>query len=140
MHVGLATKPRKLTLGVVAMALLRLGDGRFFTEAFEENRHCLAIAEGVEGLNGTVAGEKGAGFGDQARVEHFGTAAIEAVIERSSRRVQANAQQAKSGERVAGQDLGHGLSSGDTNFDRADELRRVVGMDAFGRCGIEARE
>jgi hypothetical protein len=46
--------------------------------------------------------------------------------------VESDAQEAKAGEWIAGEDLGHGLTRGETDFDGADELRHVVGMDALG--------
>ncbi len=100
----------------------------------------LTVAERVERLDGPVAGEESAGFLDEAGGEHLGAALIQPLIERGAGRVEADAQQAEAGEGIAGQHLRHGLARGEADLDGADELGRVVGVDARGRCGIEAGE
>jgi len=63
-------------------------------------------------------------------MEHFGAALIEAVVKRGSWWVEADAEESEAGEGVASEDLGHGLTRGETDFDGADQLGRVVGVDA----------
>ena len=99
--VGLAAKPGELALGVVAMALLGFGDGVFSLTPLEENGLRLTVAERVEGLDGSVAGEERAGFFDETGGEHLGAALIEAVVESGARRVEADAEEAEAGERIA---------------------------------------
>ena len=58
------------------------------------------------------------------------------MIERGARRVEADAKQSKAGEGIARQGLRlehlrHGLTGGETDFDRTNELGRVVGMNAL---------
>src|SRR5579863_8611982 len=134
MDIGLAAKPGELSLGEVAMALLGGGYRSFFGEGSGDDGKGLFVAEGVERLDGAVAHEQAAGFFNEASGKHGGGAVVEALIKLRARRVEANAQQAESGEGIAGHDLREGLARGDTDFDSADEFGRVVGVDEIGRA------
>ena len=83
MDTGLAAEPGELAFGVVAMALLGFGDGDLFTDALEENRLRLTIAERVQNLDGPVAGEESACFLDETGGEHGGAAVVQTVVETS---------------------------------------------------------
>lgn len=142
--VGFAAKPGELTLGVVSMPLLSgfhcVGQTRF-TSCYSEG---LAVAEGVEGFDGAVACEEAAGFFDEARGEHGGTALVEAFVESDAGRIEADAEEAEAGERIVsgfgGEDLREGLARGEADFDRANEFGCVVGVNASGGRRVEAVE
>src|SRR5215831_16591316 len=104
MHVGLAAEPGELALGVVAVALLGFGKGDFFAYAFDEERQCLAISERVKRLDSTVAGEESTGLLNESRCKHRSTPFIQALIKCGAMRIEADAQKAETGERVAGED------------------------------------
>ena len=64
-------------------------------------------------------------------------------VERGAGRVEAEAQDAVAGERVAAgccHCCGDGLAGGEGDLDGADELGRVVGVDQGGGGGVEAGE
>ena len=68
---------------------------------------------------------------------------IDALIESGSIRIEADTQDAVSGEGIAGlliEECAHGLASGETDFQSTDELGCVVGVNACGGGGVEARE
>ena len=104
----------------------------------------MPVAERVEGFDRAVAREEGAGFFDEAGGEHGGAARVEAGIELGTRRVEADAQKTKAGERVvllfAGKNFGHGLAGGEADLDGADQLGCVVGVNARSGCGVKAGE
>ena len=78
-HAGLTPEPGQLSLGVVAMALLRGLDGGLKGQGSGQNGGGLAVTERVKRLDGTVAGEQGTGFFDETRGEHGHGAVVEAV-------------------------------------------------------------
>ena len=90
-----------MAFGVVAMALLGLGDGFGLAEDAVDGGEGLSVAEGVEGFDAAVLGEEGAGFFDQAGLEHDFGAMIEAVVEELARRVEADTEEVKAGEWIA---------------------------------------
>ncbi len=141
--VGFAAEPGELAFGVVAMALLGGGDGFFAGEFGGENLAGLAVAKGVENGDGrAVAGDDGAGLLYEAVCEHGGGACVDTVVERGSRRVESDAQDAVAGEGIAsclpcGAD---GLAGGEADLDGADELGVIVGVDARGGYGVESVE
>ena len=105
-----------------------------------QHAQCLVVAEGVERLDGAVAREEAAGLFDEAGGEHGGGTLVEALVKFLARRVEADAQQAEAGQGIAGHDLRERLACGNADLDGADELGRVVGVDARGGGGIEAGE
>jgi len=140
MDIWLAAKPGELSLGEVAMALLGGGDGGLFGEGSFDYGDCLAVAEGVKRLDGSVSCEKAAGFFNESGGKHcFGTQ-IEALVKLRSRRVEADAQQTEAGEGIACHDLRKRPARGDTDLDGANELGRVVGVDSRGGCWVETGE
>ena len=90
-----------MAFGVVAMALLGLGDGFGLAEDAVDGGEGLAVAEGVEGFDAAVSGEKSAGFFDQAGLEHGCGAVIETVVEELARGIQADTEEVKAGEWIA---------------------------------------
>ena len=48
MRLRFAAKPRHLSFGIVAMALLGFGDGDFFADVFEQNGKRLSVSERVQ--------------------------------------------------------------------------------------------
>ena len=64
--VGLAAEPGELALGVVAVALLGGATASSRWSLAAQDGEGLPVAEGVEGFDGAVAGEEGAGFIDEA--------------------------------------------------------------------------
>ena len=96
-NIGFAAEPGELAFGVVAMALLRGGDGFGFGEGAVECGEGLAVAEGVEGFDATVLGEEGAGFFDEAGGEHGRCAVVNAVVELVAGWVEADSEEAEAG-------------------------------------------
>ena len=79
--VWFAAEPGELAFGVVAMALLRGGDGFGLGEGAVDCGEGLAVAERVQGFDAAVLGEEGAGFFDEAGREHGCCALVDAVVE-----------------------------------------------------------
>ena len=97
--IGFGAEPGSLAFGVVAVALLGLGDGGFEGELVAQDGGGFGVAEGGEGAAvRAVAGDEGAGFFDEAYVEHHGGALVDALVEEGSRRSEAEAEDAVSGE------------------------------------------
>ena len=101
-HVGFAAEPGELALGVVAMALLGLGDGLLAGEFVLQDCGGFRVAERGEGAAvGAVAGDEALGLFDEAAVEHGGGALVDAFVEARAWWVEAEAQDAVAGEGVA---------------------------------------
>lgn len=142
MHLRLAAKPGHLAFGVVAMALLRCGDGCRFGERAAQNCHCLPVSQSIQRPDGTEAIDQRTGFSEQALGEHTRGSLVDASVKLWSRRVEADAQKPEAGERLAplGEQLRHGATRGQRNLQGADELGSIVGMDAAGSRGVQACE
>ena len=97
----LATKPGELAFGVVAMALLGGGDSFVEGELLVYDSERLAVAEGVESFDWAEAVEERAGFLNEAVVEHLGGTEVDALVQGGAGRVEADAEEAVTGERVA---------------------------------------
>jgi len=141
--VRFPAKPGELTLGVVAVCLTGCGDGFGFGEFAAQDGAGLAVAEGIEG-GGRVAifAEESAGFFHETVGEHLRGARIDAGVEIRAGRIESDAEDAIAGERVASRfpGLGERLAGSEADFDRADELGLVVGVDAPCGGGIEAMQ
>ena len=101
----------------------------------------LAVAEGIKGGWGVaILRDEAAGFFDEAVGEHLRCASIDAGVEIGAGWVESDAEDAKAGEGIASRFPGFGerLAGGEADFDGADELGLVVGVDALGGGGIEA--
>src|SRR5258708_28934377 len=84
------------------------------------------------------------GFFHQAVVEHLASPLIDALVERGAVRIEADSQNAKALQRVAPllPQFGHSLARPtlprlQTDFDGANELWRIVGMNLVRRFVIE---
>jgi hypothetical protein len=140
---GFTAKPGELALGVVAVALGGGGESFGLGHRAAEDGAGLAIAEGVEGAGGVaVTGKKTAGFVEEAAGEHLSGASVEAFVESGTGRIEADAEDAVAGEGIAAglPGIGERLAGGEADFEGADELGLVVGVDARGGGGIEAAE
>lgn len=142
MDVGLAAEPRHLALGVVAVPLLGGGDGLVAGELVFEEVSGLAVAERVQRTHAAIVPEERLRFFDEALVEHRGGAAVDTFVEGLAVGVETEAEDAEPGEGVAAvlPKLGHGAASGEADFDGADELSGIVGVNSFGGRAIHARQ
>ena len=141
--LGLAAEPCDLALGVVAMALLRLGDGLFAGELAAQDGRGLGVAErGERAAVAAVALDEAFGLFDQAAVEHRRGALVDAFVEQRARRIEAEAQDAVAGEGIAAllPLLGERLLCGERDLDGADDFGDVVGVDGCGCGRVEAGE
>src|SRR5216683_304977 len=142
-HLGFAAEPGELALGVVAMALLGLGDGLLKGEFVAQDGGSFGGAEGGEGAAvRAVAGYESRGFFDEAAVEHGGGALVNALVEEGTGWVEAEAEDVVAGEFVASllPLLGEGLFGGEGDLDGADDFGDVVEVDGCGGGGVEAGE
>ena len=142
-HVRFAAEPGELALGVVAVALLGLGDGLLAGEFVFEDGGGFGVAERGEGAAVfAVAGDEAFGLFDEAAVEHGGGALVDAFVETCAWRVEAEAQDAIAGEGVAAllPLLGERFFCGEGDFDGADYFGDVVDVDGCGCGWVEAGE
>jgi hypothetical protein len=140
---GIFAEPCELAFGVVAMALLGLGDGLVAGDLAAQDGDGLGVAErGERATVDAIAFDELRGLFHQAAIEHLGGAVVDAGIELGAGRVETEAEDAEAGERVAAllPLAGDGLARGEGDLDGADELGRVVGVDLDGGGGVEARE
>jgi hypothetical protein len=136
---GVFAEPCELALGVVAVALLGLGYGFVAGDFVAQDGDGLRVAErGEWAAIEAVAFDEESGLFDQAAVEHLGGAVVDAGVEVGARRVETEGEDAEAGERVAGllPLAGDGLAGGEGDFNGADELGCVVGVDERCGCGI----
>src|SRR5580700_7544660 len=138
--IGFFAKPGDLAFSVVAMGLAGGCDGFGLGDFAAKDGAGLSVAEGVKGAGGfSVLGDEGAGLCDEAGCEHGFRAGVDAVVERGTGRVEADAEDAIAGQRVSpgGPGAGERLAGGEADFDGADEFGVVVGVNARGCGGIE---
>ena len=98
---------------------------------------CFGVSERGEGAAAfAVAGEEAFGLFDEAAIEHGCGALVDAFVETGAGWIEAEAQNAIAGEGVAAllPLLGERLICGERDFDGADDLGDVIGVDG-GRCG-----
>jgi hypothetical protein len=150
-HVGLAAEPGELAFGVVAMALLGMGDGLLACELAAEDGGCFGVAQGGEGAaGGAVTSDEAFGLFDEAAAEHAGGAVVDALVEAGAGRVEAEVEDAVAGEGVAtllpldcdGSTAAGAerLACGEGDFDGANDFGDVVGVDGGGGGGVEPGE
>lgn len=140
---GFAAEPGELALGVVAMALLGLGDGFVAGEFIAQDGDGLGVAEGLQGTAVVaVAFDELRGFFDQAVLKHGGGAEVDAFVELRAGRREADAEDAVAGERVAAvlMGFGDGAAGEQRDFERADDLGEIVGVHLGGAGGVELCE
>ena len=141
--VGLTAKPGELAFGVVAVGLASGGDALGFGGFATQDGASLAVAKRIEGAGCfAVLGDESAGFVDEAVGEHRGGAGVDAGVKAGPGRVDSDAEDTIAGERVAAgfPCLGERLAGCEADFDGADELGLVVGVDARSGSWIETAE
>ena len=100
-HARFAPEPGELAFGVVAMALLGLGDGLLPCQVVLQDRFGFGVAERCEGPTvRTVARDESLCFFDESAVEHGGGPLVDAFVEAGTRRVEAEAEDAVASEGV----------------------------------------
>ena len=105
LHVGFATKPGELALGVVAVALLRCDDCLFHGHRAVNDCERLFVAKRLKSADAAVTCQQVAGFFDESSLEHLCGALIEPVVECGTRGVEADAQETEAGEGFAGDEV-----------------------------------
>ena len=99
---GFAAEPGELAFGVVAMALLGLGNGLFASDFISQDGGCFGVTERGEGpAVCAIAGDEAFGFFDEAAVEHGSGALVDAFVELGAGWIKAETQDAIAGESVA---------------------------------------
>src|SRR5665213_3114463 len=140
MHFWLAAEPSELALGVVAMALLRGFDCGLQAQRSCMHSQRLTVSQGVESFHGAVAIEQPACLLYETGGEHGSCPLVKPLIQLLAGRVEANAQKAEAGERVARHDFRKRLARNNADLDGANQLGRVVGVDARRRGRVQPRE
>src|SRR5579864_5982472 len=82
------------------------------------------------------------GLVHQATPEHSRRPLVDTFIEACAIRVEAQSQDAETAQRIAPflPELGHLLPRSQAHFYGADQLRRVVGVDLFGRTRVKSQQ
>src|SRR5271157_33725 len=144
--MGLVAEPGHLPLGLVAMSLFRGGDSLLVREFSAQVLQRLLQAEGVYRSHGARVAEslqQQFRLLDQAVVEHLSSALIDTVVKLLARRIQSNAQDVEAAQGIAPAllpEFTHWRASCHANFDGADELWPIVGMNLGGGRGIETAQ
>ena len=130
-NVGLAAKPGHLALGVVAVSLLRGGDGLRHRQLAADALQRLLVAERVHRRYVAVALEQRFSFGYESVIEHPRRATIDTVVKLLARGIQANAKNAEATQGISSllPELAHWTARGQADFNSANEFRYVVAMD-----------
>src|SRR5208282_1461067 len=148
MHVRLPPEPRDLTLGIVAMRLLRFRQSRLSIYFAAQTLHRLLVSErGERARMVAILCEKFFCFGDESLVKHFCRPLVDARVESLALRIESETKNAKAEQRFASllPKFGHiparGLARspvrGQTHLDRPDHLGSVVGVNALGGGSVE---
>ena len=143
LNLGLAAKPGALAFGVVAMALLGLGDGGFAGQLVAQDGHGFGVTQrGERSAVVAVAFDEAGSFFDESAVEHLCGTLVDTLVEAGAGRIEAEAEDAVAGEGIAAllPLLGEGLSGCERDFNGADYFGDVVAVDGFGGGFIEAGE
>src|SRR6185437_14667439 len=137
-------EPCELALGVVAMSLGTECDGLLagdFTAQFLDGLRVSKRSERAAII--AVFLHQARGLLDETAVKHLRGASVDAVIQRSTRRVETHAQDAIAGERfprMFSPVRGDRPARGERDLDGADDLGKVVGVDGTRSAWIEPRE
>ena len=101
LDLSVFAEPGELAFSVVAMALLGLRDGLFAADlAMEQGRRLRVAERGESATVVAVDAQKLRSLFYEARLEHLGGAQIDAGVEFGAGRIQGEAKNAKSGERL----------------------------------------
>src|SRR6266550_4686824 len=140
-HLRLAAEPGHLAFGVVAMGLLSCLQCGFPIDFPSQKLDCLFIAQRSQRARRiAVFLQEACGFLDQTRREHLLGALINTRIERIAIRIETESKNADALQRLPPMlpHFGHLLPGGQTNFDGANELGRVIRVNASGCRGIKS--
>lgn len=143
MHV-VPAKPRELALGIVAMSLGTEYDGLLagdFTAQFLDGVRVSKRSERAAIV--AVFLRQARGLLDETAVKHLRGAPVDAFIQRSTRRIESNAQHGVACERFARvltPVRRNGTARGERDLNSADHLGKIVGVDGTRRRRIETRE
>src|SRR6185437_3266245 len=143
LHV-VSPEPGELSLGIVAMSLrakrhgLLAGD---FTAQFLDGLRISKRSERAAII--AIFLHQSSALLDETAVKHLRGASVDAVIQRSTRRIESNAKNGvacKRFARVLTPVRGNGTAGNERDLDGADDLGKVVGVDGTRRRRIETRE
>src|ERR1700722_17615798 len=150
-HARFATEPCELALGVVAMALLGLGNSLFAGKFVFEDGGGFGVSQRGEGpAVFAIAGDKAFGFFDEATVEHSDGALVDTLVEILAWWIETEAEDAVADQGVAAllpPDCHRSTAAGakrfvrrERDFDGADDFGDVVDMDSGRGSRVEASE
>src|SRR5947209_2435808 len=140
-HLRLAAEPGHLAFGVVALGLLSCLQCGFPIDFPSQKLDCLFIAQRSQRARRiAVFLQEACGFLDQTRREHLLGTLINTRIERIAIRIETEPKNVEALERLPPMlpQLSHFLPGGQTNFDGANELGRVIRVNASGCRGIRS--
>ena len=139
-HPAVAPEPGPLALGVTACIALHFGDRGVFVEGAVKDLQRLFVANGTEGarLSGISGAQEGFGFGKQAGIPHLPASQVEALVEKVTRRVEANLEEAQRprGNALIAIEQGERLFLEEGDFEGADEFLGVGRGDVSGRSFV----
>src|SRR5947199_454242 len=142
-HLRLAAEPGHLAFGVVAMGLLSCLQCGFPIDFPSQKLDCLFIAQRTQRARRiAVFLHEACSFLDQTRREHFLCTLINACIEGIASRIETEPKNVEALERLppSPPQLSHFLPGGQTNLDGANELGRVIRVNASGGRRIKPLE
>ena len=140
-HLRFPPEPGHLAFGVVAMGLLSCLQCGFPIDFPSQKLDCLFIAQRSQRARRiAVFLHEACGFLDQTRREHLLGTLINARIESIAIRIETEPKNVEALERLPPPppQLSHFLPGGQTNFDGANELGRVIRVNASGCRGIKS--
>src|SRR5437879_12273736 len=142
-HVRFPPEPGHLAFGIVAMGLLSCLQCGFPIDFPSQKLDCLFIAQRSQRARRiAVFLQEACGFLDQTRREHLLSALINTRRERIAIRIETESKNADALQRLppSPPQLSHFLPGGPTNFDGANELGRVIRVNASGGRRIKPLE
>src|SRR3954462_11520185 len=99
-HLRLAPEPSHLSLGVVAMRLLRRLHRQLAVDFTTNKLQRLFVSQRCKGESGVaIFGVQTLRFFDESRLKHPNSASIDAAVKRVAVGIEADAQHAEAGER-----------------------------------------
>src|ERR1700683_385796 len=143
MDFRLAAKPCHLPLGIVAVSLLGGLKRLLACKSTTNIRHSVLVSEKSQRPGGfTVLLNQPLCLFDQPGFEHLVRAAVDSLIERLPIRIETQTQNAEAAQGLASAlpQFRHLLSRRQAYLDRADELRRIVGMNLLRSSAIQAAQ
>jgi hypothetical protein len=140
-YVRLTSKPCNLPLGVIAVGLLDSVDCGFRINFSIEQLHHLLVTDRAERPRGVaVFLEKVSRFLDQPGIEHSQYSFVDTPIKFSPVGVETDSQYLKTSQWLpAGLPLlAHWLFLGDANFDGANHLGHIIGVNSRSGLSIDS--